>query len=260
MPAFSPNSVVTVFCAQALLDHAEIFHDGHSREIALSAAAWLTTRLQRSVDDERRLCFSYTPQDRSQIFNNNALVGALLARISRSERHEHFRSDARKAMQYLADGQAQDGSWPYGTARSQQWIDSFHTGYNLCALLEYQRATGDSAFSATVQRGYEFWVRSFFRAGGAPRYFHNRTLPIDIHACSQAILTFCAFAELDPTALGKAVAAARWTIANLQNSDGAFGYQVHRYWTDRTPYVRWSQAWMLRALARLRLHLQGGAE
>ena len=36
-------------------------------------------------------------------------------------------------------------------------------------------------------------------------------------------------------------------------ADGSFYYQRHRLWTNRTPYMRWGQAWMLRALAKLLL-------
>ncbi len=252
LPAFSPNSIATVFCAQALLDHAETFHDRDSRSIALSAADWLAHRLNRSVENEHQLCLSYTPHDRARIINNNALMGALFARIAVFPGLAHYGETARKLMQFVASGQSADGSWSYGLGRAQRWIDGFHTGYNLCALLDYQRLTGDESFADTVVRGYNFYRQHFFRADGAPRYFHNRTFPIDIHSCSQAILTFCAFTELDPTALRRAENIARWTCANLRNPDGSFGYQLHRTWKDRTPYVRWSQAWMLRALATLR--------
>jgi hypothetical protein len=252
LPAFSPNSIATVFCANALLDHAETFADEHSRTIALSATRWLIDALQRSVEEPNCLCFSYTPHDRTRIFNNSALIGALLARVSQFPDLASYRDTARRIMQYLADGHASDGSWTYGAARSQSWIDSFHTGYNLCALVDYQRHTGDPTFSTAMMNGYDFYRSRFFDGDGRPRYFHDRTYPIDIHACSQAIITFCAFSDLDPTALDRAHEVARWTIANLLNPDGSFGYQVHRLWKDRTPYVRWSQAWMFRALACLR--------
>ncbi len=255
MPAFSPNSVVTVFCAHALLDFADVHHDQESRAIALSAANWLANRLNRSIDTAEQLCLSYTPEDHTRIFNNTALAGALFARIAGHE-PSHFRQTAHRIMEYLVRGQAEDGSWTYGAARSQQWIDSFHTGYNLCALLEYEQHTGDAAYSRALARGYDFYIRHFFRSDGAPRYFYDRTHPIDIHACSQAILTFCAFAAVDPEALSRAQHTARWTIEHLRNKDGSFGYQLHRFRADRTPYIRWSQAWMLRALARLRLTIE----
>jgi hypothetical protein len=44
-----------------------------------------------------------------------------------------------------------------------------------------------------------------------------------------------------------------WTLGNMAAPDGSFYYQRHRLWTNRTPYMRWGQAWMLRALARLQL-------
>lgn len=251
LPARAPNAVATVFCAQGLLDFAETFLDAEALMMAFSAAKWLLTRLQRSVEDDRRLCLSYTPEDQAQIFNSSALVGGLLARIDHIRGLREYEIPARKIMQFLADGQCADGSWRYGTARLQQWIDSFHTGYNLCALYDYQRFTGDRAFHDALLRGYEFYKARFFLSDGTPRYFHNRTYPIDIHACSQAILTFTALREFDPEALAVATRVARWTIRHFRNRDGSFGYQIHRLRRDSTPYLRWSQAWMLHALARL---------
>ena len=42
-----------------------------------------------------------------------------------------------------------------------------------------------------------------------------------------------------------------WTIATMQEKDGYFVYQIHRRFTNRIPYLRWSNAWMMYALARL---------
>lgn len=251
LPARSPNAVSTVFCAQGLLDYAENFLDAEALTMAFSAAQWLVSRLQHSVEDDRRLCLSYTPSDKTQIFNSSALIGGLLARIDQIRGlHEH-EVQARKIMQFLADGQRPEGSWTYGTSRLQQWIDSFHTGYNLCALHDYQRLSGDNIFSNALLRGYTFYKDHFFLHDGTPRYFHDRTYPIDIHACSQAILTFMTLRDLDPEALGAATRVAQWTIKHLRNKDGSFGYQIHRFHRDSTPYLRWAQAWMLHALARL---------
>ena len=50
--------------------------------------------------------------------------------------------------------------------------------------------------------GHHYYQSSFFTEEGAPKYFHNRTFPIDIHACSQAILHFVAFSSIDPDRFG----------------------------------------------------------
>ena len=40
-------------------------------------------------------------------------------------------------------------------------------------------------------------------------------------------------------------------FSNLRDGRGFFYYQRRRFYTVRTPYMRWTQGWMLYALARL---------
>ena len=56
---------------------------------------------------------------------------------------------------------------------------------------------------------------------------------------------------MDPEALALAEKIAYWTMRNLSDRRGFFYYQRRRFQTIRTPYMRWTQAWMLYALARL---------
>jgi hypothetical protein len=246
MPAFTPNSIASYFCATAMIATSEL-------EIAESVARFMTTRLHRSFESADQLCFSYTPNDETLIYNSNALTGAFLARAGRLSGNEMYLSLARKAMFFLQKAQMPTGAWYYGGLRRQRWIDSFHSSYNVCALLDYQTITGDSSFEEAMLLGHQYYQSSLFTEEGAPKYFHNRTFPIDIHACSQAILHFVAFSSIDSTALERAWKTCRWTMRNMSAADGSFYYQRHRLWTNRTPYMRWGQAWMLRALAKLML-------
>jgi hypothetical protein len=118
-------------------------------------------------------------------------------------------------------------------------------------LVAYCRHTGDASFNDVIDRGYAFYKRRCFTKRGVPKYFEDGLYPIDIHACTQAVLTFCDFIERDPEALPRAIAVAHWMIRHMQSADGFFYYQRHRFWTNRTPYMRWAQAWAFRALARL---------
>jgi hypothetical protein len=250
MPAFSPNCIATTFAAHALLDMAEVFGDAEAYDMAQSAGRFLISRLNRSVDTPQQLCLSYTPRDKGQIFNASVLVGALQTRLQPDDPERT--QIARRTMAYLVAQQRPDGSWYYGASRRHRWIDGFHTAYNLSALLAYQRRTGDTQFAAALRHGYQYYVDNFFLADGAPKYFHHSLYPIDIHSCSQAIVTLCDFAVDDPKAMERAVRVARWTIANMQAEDGSFFFQINRFWTNRTPYMRWGQAWMMHALARLK--------
>jgi hypothetical protein len=251
LPAFSPNCIASYFCGEALLDMADDFNDREAGQMAESVGRFLVTRLNRSVDTPEHLCFSYTPSDLTLIYNNSALAGAYLARLADRRSNMDYRSLARRVMSYIASEQLPDGGWYYGVRRRQRWIDGFHTSYNLCALLQYRDYTRDHQFDDCIRRGHAYYASTFFDGSGAPKYFHNRLYPIDIHSCSQAILHFCTFAHEDPAALGRAVAMYRWTQENMTAEDGSYFFQKHRTWTNRTPYMRWGQAWMFRALARL---------
>ncbi len=253
LPAFSPNCIASYFCATAMLEMSEVFGDPEARAIGESAARFMATRLQRSFESDDAVCFSYTPNGKTWIYNSSALVGVLLARVGRLLGNDTYLSLARKAMVFLEKGQLESGGWYYGQLRRQRWIDSFHTSYNVCALLDYQRITGDPSFEHAMLTGHRYYQAAFFTKEGAPKYFHNRVFPIDIHACSQAILHFAAFSSIDPAALERASKTFRWTAANMAAANGSFYYQRHRLWTNRTPYMRWGQAWMLRALARLQV-------
>ena len=237
--AFAPNCIATYFCGIGMLRLHEVTGDPEALEIAQSVARFFARRLHRSFESAEELCFSYTPEDNTVIYNSSALVGSFLARIG-GEEHLAL---ARKAMAFLVRAQLPDGGWYYGALRRQRWIDGFHTSYNVCALLDYQTASGDREFEEAMQRGDRYYRSTFLTDEGAPRYFHNRTYPIDIHSCSQAILHLSIF--------GEATRTLEWTLKHMASPDGSFYYQRHRWWTNRTPYMRWGQAWMLRALTAL---------
>ena len=103
----------------------------------------------------------------------------------------------------------------------------------------------------SLQRGYELWRERFFLADGRPKYYHDALYPIDAHAAATAIVTLVDFSESDRAALPLAEQIASWSIRNLRDPQGFFYYQRRRFYTVHTPYMRWTQAWMLYALARL---------
>ena len=71
----------------------------------------------------------------------------------------------------------------------QSWIDSFHTGYNLDAISMYQNCTGDNQFNSSLEKGFAYYIANFFEANGTPKYYHNKTYPIDIHCPAQLFVT-----------------------------------------------------------------------
>jgi hypothetical protein len=101
-------------------------------------------------------------------------------------------------------------------------------------------------------RGYEFWTERFFLAHGWPKYFPDRLYPADVHAAASAIVALVELRGRIPGTLMFAEQIAGWAIENLRDPQGFFYYQKRRFYSVRVPYMRWSEAWMMYALARLR--------
>jgi len=154
-------------------------------------------------------------------------------------------------MDYTCSNQLSDGAWYYGEAPMYHWIDNFHTGYNLDALKCYIDNTNDKSFHDNLCRGYKYFKNHFFGIHGEPRYYHNRTYPIDIQCASQAIDTLANFSEYDESSLELASKTAKWTIDNMQDEKGFFYYRKYPLIKAKIPMLHWGQATMYKALTHL---------
>lgn len=251
VPRWAPNLVCTSFAANALLDAHERNSETRYLSMAASAAEFILNDLYWVGDDSTAGFLYPHPSLREPVHNANFLGAALLCRIYKHSGEKKFLDPALKVARCSAGEQNDDGSWEYGEAAINRWIDNFHTGYNLCALRSISEYGGTSEFEAGVRRGFEFYRNHFFREDGAPKYFHNRTYPIDIHSVAQSIITLLAFKDVDENNVGLADAVCRWAITNMWDDRGYFYYQGYPFGTIRIPYMRWSQAWMLLALSTL---------
>jgi hypothetical protein len=160
---------------------------------------------------------------------------------------------AMKAAHYSAGCQRPDGSWPYGEGSGQPGGQLNPVTTERAAPID---AIRDSREFTTRRRGFAS-PRALPARGGAARYFHDNTFPIDIHCVAQTILTFLEFSDIDPDAAHQAQYACEWALENMWDERGYFHYRKLRFGSIRTSYMRWSQAWMLLALATLAAHRSG---
>jgi hypothetical protein len=250
VPRGTANLVCTCFVANALLDLFESQLNEQCLVMALSAAQYIVDELYWS-DSLSSAGFAYPlPTTRGQIHNANFLAAALLCRIYKHTGETQWLCPALHVARCSAARQRCDGSWPYGEAPAQNWIDNFHSGYNLCALRSLSADASTAEFEVAIRRGFRFYRDHFFRRGVAA-YFHDRTYPVDVHSVAQSILTLLAFNDLDTGNIPLAVELFRWTMKHLWSEQGYFYYRMRPLITNRIPYMRWSQAWMVLALSAL---------
>jgi len=250
LPAGTPTVVVTSFVGEAFLDTYAVTNDERHLATALEACRFVLEALSRT-EDGTGACLSYSPHDRTAVYNASLLGARLLVLTGQRAGRPDLVDEARPLVSYVLARQRPDGSWPYGEAANQRWTDSFHTGFVLGALDVYRRATNDPAAAAAIERGSIFYAAHFFGPSGEPYYYPDRRFPLDIHSAAGGVLTFLQLRDVFPGFVERAGRVGHWMIRRMLDPQGFFYYQVRRTHTVRIPYMRWSQAWGVRALAEL---------
>jgi rhamnogalacturonyl hydrolase YesR len=242
-PKYTPTVVATTFIAYALMEAYDLTRENRYLEAAVDTQFFILKDLNRTYDADGDFAFSYSPQDTTQVFNASLLGSRLLARIYSYTGDALLLHEAKKSVNFCTKHQKEDGSWSYGTLPFHQWIDNFHSGYNLECIAEYERWTGDQSYTDHIIRGLKYYIDHFFTEKGECKYYHNKLYPIDVHNTSQLIITL--------SRLGRAVenkqlidTVLNWTVKHMQDPEGFFYYQLRKGMSPKIPYIRWAQAWM----------------
>lgn len=242
LPKQTPTVVATSFISYALLDAYDITKDEKYLNTAISSTKFIINDLNRTPKKEGFI-FSYSPYDNTRVYNASLLGSRLLARVYSYTKDENLINLAKQSIIACTNAQREDGAWIYGELKIQDWVDSFHTGYNLECIYEYQKYSNDNSFEQAIKKGLDYYIKNFFLEDGTPKYYDNKTYPIDIHAPAQFIVTLYRLNELKKhkEVIDKIL---NWTIKNMQDKKGYFYYQLKPSKSSKIPYMRWAQAWM----------------
>jgi len=248
---FGPITVWTSLIGQAFLDGYEMTGNKKYFDVAESICYWIL-EIPRNYTDTG-ICLNYTAlgDGNCTIHNQSMLGAALLARTAKFNGNSEYLKVAKEAITYTCTRQLSDGSWYYGEEPKYHWIDNFHTGYNLDALKCYIESTDDKTYEKNLKKGFDFFKNNFFESTGRPKYYHNRTYPIDSQCASQAIESLANFSGYDESSLELGLRVAKWTIENMQDRTGYFYFRQYPFVTLKVPMIHWAQATTYRALALL---------
>ncbi len=261
IPQSTPSGVVSATVAHAFLDAFETLEDTRYLDIVKSICDFFLNDLNIDYVSSNELCFSYTPLDNFHVHNVNMLVASVFARAGFHLGNQKFLDIAEKAVNYTVRRQNSDGSWYYWDYPSI--IDNYHTGFVLESLNIYRRYTKDFSYDSSLENGLKYYAKNLFLSDGTPKFASRRTYPIDIHSCAQGIITFSEVVDFSNAYLEVLNKIVQWTLKNMQDHRGFFYYRIYNGYYDRVkipfyrkyinkiPYIRWAQAWMLRALSYL---------
>ncbi len=256
LPAYAPTSVVTGFICKGLYAWYKATGSEDAKDLLLSAVPFITYDLQRTEFKEG-ICISYSTAMRDCCYNASLLGAEVLAMAYSITQNEEHRKLAVDALRFVVNHQHHDGHWGYslhyvsGHERTQT---DFHQGFileslwNIAQLVDYT----DEDFTRALQRGLDFYVHHQFAKDGQSYFRLPAKMPADIHHQAQGIITLCRMRKFAPGYVSIAKNIAAYTLKELYDPiHGNFYYRKHRFYTDKTPYIRWGQAWMFLALTEL---------
>lgn len=247
VPKGKPNVITTIYVAQALFALSEVTGDEEYREPALDAAHFIVKTLYCEYDG--RQFFAYIPGETAFVHNASLWGAAWVGFVANITDNEDYKLLALKVARQSVSEQASDGSWVYGARHHHQFIDGFHTGYNLEALTLLRTSLATTEFDNAIELGLNYYKEHLFEDDGTAKYYHNDRYPLDMHCVSQAIFTLLKVGGTseDIKLAEKIINKSIDTL--FMPKQKRFVYQKNKYFTNKVNYVRWTQAWVYYSFA-----------
>jgi uncharacterized protein YyaL (SSP411 family) len=244
--AFCPNAITTSFAINAIVDLYKITKDSELLEVIDSVRSYIVEELLLMNEGDIAV-FNYYVKDKHITYNATAKVTESLAKIYDATKDENLEVLIRGGFNYVLRKQNKDGSWFYDDSPKGDWIDNFHTGYILVALLKAKQIMGFDYGDEEIQKGFDFHLKKQYTPDMIPRYYIQSLYPIDTHCFAQSIITFSEFNRLD-----LARRSLERAIELMYDSENKyFIYSIRKYYTIKTNLLRWCNAYMFYAMALL---------
>ena len=255
LKAYTPSIVVSGFIAKGIHNYYLQTGDKKAPEVMDSICHFLLNDLEQTETADG-ICFSYTPVMKDCCYNASLLGAELLARTYAINGNTKYKDLALNALDFVIQRQHDDGRWNYSldlsSGKERTQID-FHQGFvldSIAAILEYT-GSREVKYQQALEKGLQFYLNEQFFPDGRSKWRLPRIWPVDIHNQAQGIITFSLASDIDARYLDFSCSIAQWTIRNMQHHSGYFYYRKYKFYNNRIPFMRWSQAWMLLALAIL---------
>lgn len=242
VPKGKPNVITTIYVAQALYALGTQINNQQYVETAFDAANFIVETLYSEHDG--RQFFAYIPGEEAFVHNASLWGAAWVAFVAAKTGNQSYKDLAVKVARQSVREQGNDGSWVYGARHHHQFIDGFHTGYNLEALDLIRKSLKTDEFDSAIDSGMEYYKRELIEDDGTAKYYHNNRYPLDMHSVTQAVITLIKVSG-DPQDIKLAGKIIEKSIEELFMPDkGRFVYQKHKRFTNKVDYMRWTQAWV----------------
>lgn len=247
VPAGKPNIITSCYVARALYDLGTQLNERIYQDTALDVGRFISKHL--FCESAGSVYFAYIPGEDAIVHNASLWGAAWCAFAGYALKDQTMIDQALHAARHSISAQQADGSWRYGAKPHHQFIDGFHTGYNLEALQFLAQALSITEFDDAISKGYGFYRGILFTDDGIAKYYSSSIYPLDMHNFAQAILTLLKVGgQGEDFELCRKVIEKAFELMYLPD-EGRFVYQKGRWFTNKINYMRWTQSWSYYALA-----------
>jgi len=249
-----PTIIHHSYIVEALEKYYQLTGSKEAKEVILLSDSFIINQLPINNYDDG-ICFGYYPGANGCCYNASMHAAATLALINKYKVNQNYLVLVEKAVNFIISKQKENGVWFYSfindSLKEKKQID-FHQGFIIESLLkinDYTSKEYSDFIIPSVEKGLEFYSNYQFDDFGRSYYRYPQKYPIDIHNQAQGIITFAKASSSNKKYLDLAQKILAWTIENMFDEKGFFYYQKYPLATNKIPYIRWGQAWMLFAIS-----------
>ncbi|GAB5410846.1 MAG: hypothetical protein BalsKO_32110 [Balneolaceae bacterium] len=262
IPENTPNGIVTTAVGEYYWTRYKTQHDATALKACVQICSFLSS-LPIDHLSEKELCFSYIPHYQNHVHNLNLFVADFLIKVGLEINNTEWVNLGNKAVSYTINDQREDGSFDYNgpPEKPQNFVDNYHTGFVLRMLGSCYHYTKREDVKIALEKGLEFYISNFFLDDGTPKLKPDQVYRVDIHSATEAINCLTFLSEYHEKAFSTSERVLKWTLEHLYDNESKdFFYAIMksrftgRSYTSKIKYMRWGQAWMLRALSRYILY------
>tara|TARA_R110002124_G_scaffold255201_1_gene420872 strand:- start:4165 stop:5391 length:1227 start_codon:yes stop_codon:yes gene_type:complete len=262
IPANTPNGIVTTAVGEYYWTKFKANNDKDSLSTCVRICEFLSHLPINEIATDK-ICFSYIPHYQNHVHNLNLFVADFLIKVGLEVNNTEWVALGNKAVNYTITEQREDGSFDYNGPPElpQNFIDNYHTGFVLRMLGSIHHYTKREDVLIALNSGITFYLNELFTSEGIPKLKPDKIHRIDIHSAAEAINCLTFLAQYNEKNFPMATKVLTWTLNNLydsKNHDFYYAMMKSRFtgriYRSEVKYMRWAQAWMLRALSRYMLY------
>jgi hypothetical protein len=191
------------------------------------------------------------------VHNLNLFVAEFLIKTGMVVGNAAWVEMGNQAVNYTLNNQLESGAFDYNGPPEKllKHYDHYHTGFVLRMLHSLWMLTRRMDVLRALEKCYGHYRTAFFEDNDIPKLTPDKKYRIDIHSCAESICCLCDLSSTFSDSLVQAERTLHWTILNLQDQSGYFYYGILKSrftgipFKSKIPYIRWGQAWMLRAFS-----------